>query len=186
MKAQPKLRLLTIISTVLAVVTIALAVIVVVGWLTEEEPFDPISFINPALIQYQAGTVPRLPGIEGPAIFSDERLPVRWTEVNKTLEPVEATFSWTAQSFEIGASVVLFDNAPRSPFEPGVIVYDTLDAINPDILAEVELAAQTGICTSEWINIAEATPVQAGGVSTPFFSQNYTIVDRDCWDAENG
>jgi hypothetical protein len=148
---------------------------------TEETPYDPISFVNPAIVQFPDGTVPTISGIEGPAVKLGEEgeavLPITWTERNYEDTPVPATFNFTRQSFQLGVTIDVYDGeVDRQPFQPGIVQYDAFSAIDDKTREAVEDAASSGICVTEWQNIASATPLRESGVEASFYSQNYSIV----------
>ena len=184
-------RLSRVWQTILwqATVTVAVLVVAVVlifGWklVTRDEPFEPISFVNPALVVFGDGTIPSVPGVEGPAVSlgvdGSGVVPLRWVELNTSAEPVEAVFAVDVVSFQRGLSISIRSDSVRPPFEPGVVVYHTERPIYPQVATAALEAAESGVCVTEWTVVASATPLREGGVAAQFWSENYSIVVEGC------
>lgn len=175
------LKALAISAMVIAFSMTIIAGVLVIGEISEPDPFAPISFVIPALIQFEDGSVPRVEGVDGPAIRLPEDantavLPFRWAELNTESYPVPSTFNLSVLGIGHGIVLEVFVDSPRDPFVPGTVQIVTVAPLLPAVYSSILSLADQGICESAWVHAGSATPAAAGGVETPWYSENYTVV----------
>ena len=178
------------IAVVVAIISGIIGITVGIPIATASESWDPIGFVNPALIEYEDGTVPTIEGIDGPALYigaeGEPVLPLMWIEFNQESFPVETVFTSEVISWYDGSSILTHpEGTKRSDFKPGINTYHSMIPIDPGVRAEIRSLAQKGICQSTWQIVAQTTPVKIDGRETSpieFFSENYTLVTDDCYE----
>lgn len=181
MTDHERLKWLTAVVVFISGVLLSIGAFMLYSVATEEEPYDPISFVNPALIQFSDGSVPTVNGLEGPAVMlgepGEQVLPLLWFEQNAEQEPVGATFSSAMNSFGNGVTVTLrAAGTPRPSFAPGVTRHESLIAFSDEVREEVETFANQGNCVTSWVRTGTATPVAPNAVTADFFTENFWIV----------
>lgn len=137
-------------------------------------PFDPIDFeiqtIEEPTLEDPGFTIPRIEGLNGPAVEIGEIVPSHVVVTIDNDEPVEfiGNIVWVTD-VPPGVECDEIDNVPRV-LGPGVHVFDFK---NPMPECVLDAAAELGI--SQWRITGTATPTAPGGVSAVWTTEPFWI-----------
>ena len=160
----------------------ALVVIAVFAW-TRTDPYDPIMWENPQQVVNESGLVPRVPGVDGPAVRGDGTVPVRarWC-IDSDEETLELVGNLWWQRVDQPGFRVQIDDAVAYPVAqpagwvqhpgPDCEVLTFRNEVPPEVRQIVESSGQV----TQWRITGDTTPTRPGSVTATWETEPFAIV----------
>lgn len=150
---------------------------------TRPAPYNPITYETQQIliVNGENGTVavPRLPGIDGPAILVGTpgiaaAVPVRASACNMDTGPVpvHGIAEWHSVD-PLGFRHRTADGP--NVVAPGCAIRNFQNPVPADVLADVETLARQGRQNTKWHIVGEVTPLQPGGVTALWTTETFTL-----------